>query len=544
MLIRRYISVSLILVLLSLPLSVGAQTAATNADVHSRIRKEGMERSQIMKMMHKLTDIYGPRLTGSPNHKRAAEWTIKQMQEWGMQNGRLEPWDFGHPGWLNERLTAHIIAPVKEPLVCEVLAWTPSTRGQVRATAYQMILPERPTQEQLRAFLTQERSKIRGRIVLVGKQQVLPVNLSPAPKRTADAIIERRFDPEARPSPRPSPSPSPSPQPLTPQQIAEEIDKFLKDNGALVRVNDAGREHGQIRAFHNRTFDITRAVPTVVMRNEDYGRISRILASGSEVILEFNIVNRSYPEGKTSYNAIAEIQGSEKPNEVIMLGGHLDSWHAATGATDNAIGCAIMMEAARIITTLGIKPRRTIRVALWSGEEQGLLGSQAYVKERFGTFEKPNPAYEKFGGYFNIDSGTGRVRGATVFGPPEAATILRGLLAPFKDDGVAGAIATRSRNLGGTDSTSFNQAGLPGINLTQDPIEYGSHTWHTNLDTYERILEEDVKKAAIVVATTVFELAMRDELLPRFTKEAMPPPPPPGPRERRPQPQVETRSDF
>lgn len=231
MLIRRYISVSLILVLLSLPLSVGAQTPATNADIHARIRKEGMERSQIMKMMHMLTDIYGPRLTGSPNHKRAAEWTIKQMREWGMQNGRLEPWDFGHPGWLNERLTAHIIAPVKEPLACEVLAWTPSTRGQVRAPAYQMIPPERPTQEQLGASLAQERSKIRGRIVLVGKHQVLPVNLSPAPKRTDDAIIERRFDPEASPSPRPRPSPSPGL--LTPQQIAEQIDKFLKDNGAL-----------------------------------------------------------------------------------------------------------------------------------------------------------------------------------------------------------------------------------------------------------------------------------------------------------------------
>jgi Zn-dependent M28 family amino/carboxypeptidase len=209
-----------------------------------------------------------------------------------------------------------------------------------------------------------------------------------------------------------------------------------------------------------------------------------------------------------------------------MLGGHLDSWHAATGATDNAIGCAIMMEAARIIKTLGLKPRRTIRVALWSGEEQGLLGSQAYVKERFGTFEDPKPGYEKFGGYFNIDSGTGRIRGASVFGPPETAKILRDILKPFKDDGVAGAIATRSRRTGGTDSTSFNQAGLPGIGLTQDPIEYGSHTWHTNLDTYERILEDDVKKAAIVVATAVYELASRDELLPRFSKENMPPPPP------------------
>ena len=192
----------------------------------------------------------------------------------------------------------------------------------------------------------------------------------------------------------------------------------------------------------------TKPFPTVVMRNEDYGRIARLLADGAPVTLEFNIVNRVYPEGKTSYNTIAEIPGTDKADEVIMLGGHLDSWHAATGATDNAIGCAIMMEAARILKALGLKPRRTIRVALWSGEEQGLLGSQAYVKEHFGSFENPKPGYEKFGGYFNIDSGTGRIRGASVFGPPEAAEILRDILKPFKDDGVVGAIATSSRTWG------------------------------------------------------------------------------------------------
>ena len=243
-------------------------------------------------------------------------------------------------------------------------------------------------------------------------------------------------------------------------------------------------------------------------------------------MLEFNIVNRVYPEGATSYNTIGEIRGTDKADEVIMLGGHLDSWHAATGATDNAIGCTIMMEAARILKTLGVKPRRTIRVALWSGEEQGLLGSQAYVKEHFGSFEDPKPGYEKFGGYFNIDSGTGRVRGAGVFGPPEAANILREILEPFKDDGVVGAVASRSRRLGGSDNTSFNQAGLPGIGMGQDPIEYGTHTWHTNLDTYERILEDDVKKDAMVVAWAVYQLAMRDDLLPRFSKSDMPPKPP------------------
>jgi Zn-dependent M28 family amino/carboxypeptidase len=208
-----------------------------------------------------------------------------------------------------------------------------------------------------------------------------------------------------------------------------------------------------------------------------------------------------------------------------MLGAHLDSWHSATGATDNAIGCAVMMEAARILKAVGARPRRTIRVALWSGEEQGLLGSQAYVRQHFGTFENPKPELQGFGGYLNIDSGTGRARGASVFGPPEAAGIVRRILADFEDLGVVGAIATRSRRLGGTDSTSFNQAGLPGIGFGQDPIEYGTATWHTNLDTYERIVEEDAKASAIVIAATVYELAARDTLLPRLDRESMPPPP-------------------
>jgi len=525
MLNRR--SIALFLTTSLLCVEILAQTQA-NADLVARMRKEENDNSQIMKTMHMLTDVYGPRLTGSPNHKNAAEWSMKQMQAWGLSNAHLEPWDFGHPGWLNERLTAHIIAPVKDALVCEVLSWTPSTKGTVQAKAVQLILPERPTQEQLNAFFSREKSRVRGRIVLAGKHQIVPINLTPPAKRLDDNQVEQRYGPNPRPFPQPSPTPTPGPgpRPLTARQIDEQVDKFLKENGALVRVNDAAREHGQIRAFNNRSFDVDKVVPTVVMRNEDYGRVSRILNDGTDVVLEFNIVNRVYPEGKTSYNTIAEIPGSDKREEVIMLGGHLDSWHAATGATDNAIGCAIMMEAARILKKLGLTPRRTIRVTLWSGEEQGLLGSQAYVKEHFGSFESQKPGYEKFGGYFNIDSGTGRIRGASVFGPPDAANTMREILAPFKDDGVYSAVPSRSRALGGSDNTSFNNAGLPGIGLGQDPIEYGSHTWHTNLDTYERILEEDVKKDAVTVAWTVYQLATRDELLPRFASQAMPPKPP------------------
>src|SRR5437763_5583063 len=527
MLNRRALALGLLATLLSLPLFAQSQS---DKDLLERIRKEERDNSQLMKTEHMLADVYGPRLTGSPNHKAAAEWAIKQMSAWGLSNAHLEPWDFGHVGWLNERFTGHIISPVKDVLSCEVLSWTPGTRGVVTAKAYQLILPDRPSQEQLTAYLETQKAKVRGRIVMAGKHIVVPVNLNPPAKRLTDEQAQQRYGPNARggfPTPTPTPTPVPgAPKPLTNRQIDEQLDAFLKTNGALIRVNDAGREFRQIRAFNNRTFDVNRVLPTVVMSNEDYGRITRILADGTDVTLEFDIVNRVYPEGKTSYNTVAEIPGTDKADEVIMLGGHLDSWHAATGATDNAIGCAIMMAAARILKTLGVKPRRTIRVALWSGEEEGLLGSQAYVKEHFGSFESPKPRYEKFGGYFNIDSGTGRVRGAGVFGPPEGANIMREILKPFKDDGVVGAVASRSRNLGGSDNTSFNQAGLPGIGMGQEPIEYQSNTWHTNLHTYERILEDDVRKDAVEVAWCVYQLELRDDLLPRFAKADMPAPAP------------------
>lgn len=511
-------------------LSVFLQTTfAQIPDINDKIREEGMKNSQIMKTLHVLTDVYGPRLTGSPSHKASAEWTIKRMKEWGFDNAQIEAWDFGHPGWVNERASGFITAPVQDSLVFEVLAWTPGTNGTVSGGAYNLILPERPTQDELTAYFTGIADKVKGKIVLVGKPAVIPVNITPGPKRIADDEVRRRMNPDGATPPtnfNPQPQPTPRPRQVTVGQINEQLDKFLLDNGVLVRVNDAGREHGQIRAFNNRTFDVTKSVPTVVMRNEDFGRITRILGNGTPVSLEFNLKNQVIPEGTTSYNAIGEIAGSDKKDEVIMLGGHLDSWHAATGATDNAIGCSIMMEAARILKTLGVKPRRTIRVALWSGEEQGLLGSQAYVKKHFGTFENPTANYSKFGGYFNIDSGTGRARGLTVFGTPETATILRDIVKPFEEYGILGATNTRSRGLGGSDHTSFNQAGLPGIGVMQDPIEYGSHTWHTNLDTYERIIEDDVKKSAIIIAAAVYQLAMRDELLPRYKTEEMPKPPP------------------
>ena len=325
-----------------------------------------------------LTDVHGPRLTGSPNLKAAGEWAIEQMHAWGLKNGHLEPWDFGYPGWTNERLAATSCRRSRTRSWPRRWRGHQAPTGAVRGAALQMTLPRRPTQEELAAHLDTLKDWSRERWCLCAPQQV-QVTFNPAPLRredrdvitqmTAAAPAGRAGGPRRR---RPAGQQTPGRRPLTANQLDEQLNAFLVANGVLVRINDAGRDHGQIRAFDNRTFDLTKAPPTVVMRNEDYGRIWRLLDDKRPVELEFDIVNRTYPEGRTSYNVIAEIPGSDKADEVVMLGGHLDSWHAATGATDNAIGCAVMMEAARILVAIGVKPRRTIRVG---AVERGRAGS-------------------------------------------------------------------------------------------------------------------------------------------------------------------------
>jgi hypothetical protein len=445
------------------------------------------------------------------------------MAGWGFENGHLEPWEFGHPGWETEHVTAHVIAPVKDQLAVEVLAWSPGTKGTVTASAFQLAPPDRPTLTELTAYLDSVRSEIKGKIVLAGRAVIVPPRLEARPTRIDEARLRSLYDPDRDPSQGRGRARSQTPlPPMTRSEISWRIDEFLLLNGAVLRVNDAGRELGQIAAFNNPTYDVSKVVPTVVMRNEDYGRLARILADGTPVTLEFNIVNSTYPDGHTSFNAIAEFPGTDKKNQVVMLGGHLDSWHSATGATDNAIGCATMMEAMRLLKEIGVKPRRTIRLALWTGEEHGLLGSQAYVRQHFGAFEDPRHDYSLLSAYLNLDTGTGRIRGANVFGPPAAADVLRSMLVPFADLGVVGVVASTRRSLGDTDSTTFNAAGLPGINFDQDPIQYDAATHHTSLDTYERIVEDDVRASAVVIAAAAYELAMREDLLPRFDRNTMP----------------------
>ncbi len=539
---------------------------ASNGDVNARIRKEEADHSQLMHTLHMLTDRYGPRMTGTPNHEAAARWVAKQLTVWGFQNAHLEPWDFGRPGWLNDRASGFIVAPVKANLKFEVLAWTPSTKGTVTGSAVQLVLPQgppvpaaetadaggrggapfgpgggrggrggpqfqQPTKAELTAWLDANKDKIRGKVVMFGKAAVIPMNFEPDARRLPDDQVRAQYDPNNPNAGRGRGGfgggrgrGNADPSRVTATELRDMVDAWLISNGALVRMNDAARDHGLIVAQQHNAYDPSKTIPTVIARNEDYGRIERLLADGEDVKLEFDIRNTLYPEGKTAYNVAGEIPGTDKAGEIVMLGGHLDSWHSATGATDNGIGSSIMMEAARIIQALGIKPRRTIRVALWSGEEEGLLGSLAYVKQHFGTFENPKPEFATLDCYFNIDSGTGRPRGGSVFGPPEAAAVLRRALDPFADLGVMGANPTSSRATGGTDSTSFNNAGLPGIGMQQDPIEYNTETHHTNLDTYERIIPEDVKTAATVLAASVWYVANLDQMIPRFTKETMPAP--------------------
>ena len=314
---------------------------------------------------------------------------------------------------------------------------------------------------------------------------------------------------------------------LTAGEVNQRIATMLRDNLPALRLNSmgGGRIPGEIVAQNGagQIYDnVTPQPPTVILRNDDAGRIWRIIQDGTPVTVEFNMENTFYPEGKTSYVTVGEIRGTEKPDEVVMMGGHLDSWASGTGATDNGIGSAIMMEAARILTAVGAKPKRTIRVALWSGEEEGELGSTWYVKEHFGSAEEPKPDYTKFQGYWNIDGGTGLVRGASVFGPPEAAAVVSQIFKPWEDFKIYGANPTSSRTSGSSDHGPFFVAGLPGIDGNQDGIEYGTTTWHSNLDTYERIVPDDVMKNATISASLMLHIANRDASMPRFSKENMP----------------------
>jgi carboxypeptidase Q len=595
--VRMYAGAVALCLLAAMPL---VAQAPSMADMYAKIKAEETNNSKAMWIIHEIADVHGPRVTGTPGLKAADDWAVATMKSWGLQNVHLEPWTFQPPsaavpapGWDNLLLQADAVKPFHGQVMVKPLAWTPGTAGPVTSDVVILLPPGlggvggpaagrggfgggrgangepppgceekdwaappkpaaetpvpgvMPTKEELDAYLNSMKSKVAGHIVMVGKHVEVAENCYPAALRTPEATWKERYDPNnanagGRGRGGAGRGPAPADGKMTVQEVARAVDNFLVDNHAAVRINDGGRAYGLIVAQQANYYDITRVVPTLVMRNEDYGRIYRIINEDKlPVTLKINIKNEIYPAGKTSYNAIGEIPGTDKADEVVMLGGHYDSWHDATGATDNGIGSTMMLEAIRILQALGVKPRRTIRVALWSGEEEGLLGSLNYVKQHFGTAEDPKPEFAKLDCYFNIDSGTGKPRGASIFGPPAAADMLRPMMMPFADWGFSGVSApTRGnpdlpdtrRQTGGTDSTSFNNAGLPGIGLNQDGFDYNSFTHHTNYDTYERIYENDVREGAVEIASAVYAMAMADEMVPRYAKADMPEPrPEPGP---------------
>jgi hypothetical protein len=525
-----------------------AQSAApekVDTEMNAKIRKEGLEHSRIMWIEHELTDVYGPRPIGSPNHVAAANWALKAMTDFGMKNAHLEPFTWRGVGWLPGRAVGYITSPVKANIKFEAAPWTPSTKGTVAGDVVSVVAPDAPTEAELTAYLATMAPKVRNGIVMVGPPPNVPVNFNERSKRTADSVARAQYaprDPNAPPGAgrggrgngagfggRAGGTPAAVPEGhLTAQQVNARLTQFIRDNPPALRLlaQGGGRIPGVIVAQNGAGQiydDTTPQSPTVILRTDDYGRIYRIIHEDSKpVAVEFNMQNTFYPEGRTSYVTVAEIPGTDKADEVVIMGGHLDSWTSATGATDNAIGCAIMMEAARILNAVGAHPRRTIRVALWSGEEEGLLGSFAYVANHFGSAENPKPEFNKLQAYWNIDDGTGRVRGASIFGPPEAAAALAQYISPFSDFGAYGANPSSARVEGGSDNGAFAVAGLPGIGTQQDNIEYNSTTWHTDLDTYERIVPEDVMHNAVLTAAVMWGLANRDELLPRFAPDKMP----------------------
>jgi carboxypeptidase Q len=490
---------------LALPAATQQQNEPLDLDAIYKIKQEGLQRSQVMDIMSWLTDVHGPRLTGSPNIKAAADWAVKKLTEWGVSNPRLEPWGPFGRGWSNQRFYAHVISPQQYPLIGYPVAWTPGTDGMVTGEAVLAVIADD-------ADFDKFRGKLRGKFVLTAAMRdVNPLWEAPARRYTDEQLadISRQPIPGARP-----PQFGPGGPGGGGQQALRRRMQYFVDEGVLALLEPGRGDGGTVFVGGAPRDPGIPTPPRVVLAIEHYGRIVRTLEKNLPVTIEMNIQNRFHEEDPNAFNVIAEIPGTDKAGELVMLGAHFDSWHSGTGATDNAAGSAVMLEVMRILKATGLKMRRTVRLGLWSGEEQGLLGSRAYVQENFGdrTTMQLKPAHAKFSGYFNIDNGTGRIRGVYLQGNEAIAPVFERWMEPFRNMGMT---TLSIRNTGGTDHLSFDAVGLPGFQFIQDPMEYSSRTHHSNMDVYERIQAEDMKQIAAIVASFVYHAANRDALLPR-----------------------------
>ena len=509
---RVPVALPLVCLLSVVPAAVQVAAAAEEVDYDAiyKIKEEGFERSQVMETASYLTDVYGPRLTGSPNIKRAADWTVARLAEWGISNARIEPWGTFGRGWVNERFTAHVLTPTPWPLIGAPKAWTPGTKGTVTGDVVYAPIED---EKDFEAW----KGKLRGKIVLPVPTREVKALFDAPGRRLSDKELDdlRQIEPR-RPARR---------YDRAQFAFARKRIQFLHDEGVLA-VIEPGRGDGgtvfvqQGGAYNPKLppspmgFSWPADVPIqVVAAVEHYGRLARTLEKKVPVTLELNVQNR-FLDDQPGFNVLAELPGSDKRDEVVMLGAHFDSWHGSTGATDNAVGSAIMLEAMRILKASGLPLRRTVRLALWGGEEQGLLGSRAYVKETFADRETMalKPGHAKLSGYFNVDNGTGAIRGVYLQGNEAIAPVFEAWMKPFANLGMT---TLTLKSTSGTDHLAFDAVGLPGFQFVQDPVEYETRTHHSNMDSYERLQADDVMKNAVIVASFVYHAATREAMLPR-----------------------------
>jgi len=505
----------LLMSLAVLPLAAQAPSQSDLAAIY-QIKDEGFNHSQVMDTMSYLTDIYGPRLTNSPGIKQAAEWTTNKMKEWQLTNVHLESWGPFGRGWSNERFSAQVISPRPFPLIAYAKAWTPGTNGPVTAEAVWALIQK---EEDIEKY----RGKLKGKFVLTAPLPEVPARFEAQGHRYTDAELA---DIATQPVPGAQKEDERFARFRALRELNLKIQKFLVDEGVAAWLEPSQGDDGTVfvQSGGGRDSKDPPAPPRVAVASENYGRIARMLDKKVPVTLEIDIQNKFYDDDLNSFNIIGEIPGAEKAkaDEIVMIGAHFDSWHAGTGATDNGAGSAVMLEAMRILKATGVKMRRTVRIGLWTGEEEGLLGSHAYVKLHFADWEpdrepgkekiKVLPEHAKLDAYYNVDNGSGKIRGVYLQGNESVAPLFTQWMEAFHNVGMT---TLSIRNTGGTDHLSFNEAGLPGFQFIQDPIEYETRTHHSNMDVYERIQEPDMKQMAVIVASFVYLTANRDDMMPR-----------------------------
>jgi hypothetical protein len=490
------------LMVLAAPLPAQVISERVDLAAVQRIRDEALNRSKLDSLIGHVTDVLGGRLTNSPGNRRANAWAAETFRSWGLANVAVEPWDsaFGR-GWEQISLSARVLEPVTKQLHATPQAWSGSTRGTVVCPV--VLLELQDTTE-----LAQHAGKLKGACVMWTPHRPIEPEFDPSTRRST---LDQLLTPPAPPQPQQQAAPSAAQQELIRQfRMSGAIGRFLRTQQAAAYLRPSGWTYGLLRTGGHLDGRLARdsvynPTPDLQVGHEQYGQLYRNAKRGLAQKLELNVQNRFHDDDRRGHNVLAELRGTEKPDEVVMLGAHYDSWHSGTGATDNAAGSVVMMEAIRILKTLGLPMKRTVRIGLWSGEEQGLIGSRAWVRMH------PDQ-HPRISAYVNLDNGTGKIRGIWNQSNSAVTPIFEQLLFPFRDLGV---IAVRQGNTGGTDHLAFDAAGIPGFNFIQDPIEYGIRSHHSYVDTYERLMIDDLKQAAAVVAWTVYSIANRDELMPR-----------------------------